>query len=450
MITSNFAVKLNKVSFLKLKLWQTMRVIIDIRLTVSLLLLIALVSISGTLIEQEKSLEFYQKAYPNSPALFGFLTWNLILLLGLNHVYSTWWFLLLLALFSLSLILCTFTRQWSALKVTNKWIFYKKPHQFQKLLLSSELKAKKIIPIINILKEKKYKIFQENNTIYARKGILGKIGPIVVHIGILITLCGAVLGSLTGFLEQKMVASGSEFKINSHLNLGPLSTLQSSRNWKVRVNRFWIDYNSKGSVDQFYSNLSIINDDDEELKKETIYVNKPLRYDGVTIYQTDWGISSAQIQIDNGNIFQLPMASLENNNQSKIWGTWIPLKNDLSKGISLIAKDLQGTMIIYDENGSLDSAVRIGMPLVINGVELKVHKLIGSTGFQIKADPGIPLVYTGFGLLMLGVIMSYISHSQIWILQTNHTCLIGGKTNRSQITFEKEIIGIINSLECSE
>ena len=83
-------------------------------------------------------------------------------------------------------------------------------------------------------------------------------------------------------------------------------------------------------------------------------------------------------------------------------------------------------------------------------MELKVHKLIGSTGFQIKADPGIPLVYTGFGLLMLGVIMSYISHSQIWILQTNHTCLIGGKTNRSQITFEKEIIGIINSLECSE
>ena len=154
-------------------------------------------------------------------------------------------------------------------------------------------------------------------------------------------MCGAVLGSLTGFLEQKMVASGSEFKINSHLNLGPLSTLQSSRNWKVRVNRFWIDYNSKGSVDQFYSDLSIINDDDEELKKETIYVNKPLRYDGVTIYQTDWGISSAQIQIDNGNIFQLPMASLENNNQSKIWGTWIPLKNDLSKGISLIATDLQ-------------------------------------------------------------------------------------------------------------
>ena len=76
MITSNFAVKLNKVSFLKLKLWQTMRVIIDIRLTVSLLLLIALVSISGTLIEQEKSLEFYQKAYPDSPALFCFLTWN--------------------------------------------------------------------------------------------------------------------------------------------------------------------------------------------------------------------------------------------------------------------------------------------------------------------------------------------------------------------------------------
>jgi len=53
----------------------------------------------------------------------------------------------------------------------------------------------------------------------------------------------------------------------------------------------------------------------------------------------------------------------------------------------------------------------------INGVTLKIVEVVGSTGLQIKADPGIPIVYTGFTLLMLGVVMSYVSHSQIWALQ---------------------------------
>ena len=141
------------------------------------------------------------------------------------------------------------------------------------------------------------------------------------------------------------------------------------------------------------------------------------------------------------------MAPLDTNGNGRIWGTWIPTKTDLSEGVSLLAKDLQGTMMVYDQKGDLYSAVRPGMILDINGVRLKIHQLIGSTGLQIKADPGIPFVYTGFGLLMIGVIMSYVSHSQIWVLQDEEHCYIGGKTNRSQVTFERELLGIIESLE---
>ena len=63
-----------------------------------------------------------------------------------------------------------------------------------------------------------------------------------------------------------------------------------------------------------------------------------------------------------------------------------------------------------------------------------------------KADPGIPSVYTGFGLLMLGVIMSYVSHSQVWALQVGDTLYIGGKTNRAKVAFESEIVQILESL----
>jgi cytochrome c biogenesis protein len=104
-------------------------------------------------------------------------------------------------------------------------------------------------------------------------------------------------------------------------------------------------------------------------------------------------------------------------------------------------------MIVYDQQGNLYSAVREGMTLPVNGVNLKILEVLGSTGLQIKADPGIPLVYTGFGLLMLGVVMSYLSHSQIWALEAGDRFYLGGKTNRAQVAFEREILEIIDSLE---
>jgi cytochrome c biogenesis protein len=140
------------------------------------------------------------------------------------------------------------------------------------------------------------------------------------------------------------------------------------------------------------------------------------------------------------------MAQLDTNGKGRIWGTWIPTKPDLSQGISLLARDLQGTLLVYDASGKLVSTVRPGMGTQVNGVTLKIVDVIGSTGLQIKADPGIPLVYTGFGLLMLGVIMSYVSHSQIWALQKNGHFYVGGRTNRAQVAFEREVIEILDQL----
>jgi cytochrome c biogenesis protein len=169
---------------------QVIKIVADLRLAIILLLAIALFSISGTVIEQGETLAFYQENYPESPALFGFLTWKLILILGLNHVYTSWWFLSLLVLFGTSLTACTFTRQFPALKAAKRWQFYQKPRQFQKLALSTELEVNDLSSIIAVLEKKGYKIFHENQTIYGRKGIIGKIGPIVVHAAMLIILGG--------------------------------------------------------------------------------------------------------------------------------------------------------------------------------------------------------------------------------------------------------------------
>ena len=118
---------------------EILPVITDLRLAITVFLLIALLSITGTVIEQDRTPAFYQANYPEQPALFGFLTWKVIQVVGLDHVYRTWWFLSLLVLFGTSLAACTFTRQLPALKAAQRWKYYDSPQDFQKLALSAEL-----------------------------------------------------------------------------------------------------------------------------------------------------------------------------------------------------------------------------------------------------------------------------------------------------------------------
>lgn len=419
----------------------------DLRLAILLLLAIAVFSISGTVIEQGQSAAFYQSNYPEHPALFGFLSWQVVLTLGLDHVYRTWWFLALLILFSTSLTACTFTRQFPALKAARRWKFYEQPRQFQKLALSAELERGSLGSLTELLQKRRYRVFQENsNALYARKGIAGRIGPIIVHIGIITILAGGIWGAMTGFVAQEMVPSGASFEVRNIVDAGPWASPQIPKDWSLRVNRFWIDYTPTGGIDQFYSAMSVLNKQGQEVKRKTIHVNEPLRYQGVTFYQTDWGIAAVRVQLGKSPIFRLPMALLNTNGKGRIWGTWIPTKPDLSTGVSLLARDLQGMLLIYDDKGQLMTTLRPGMEANINGVQLKIIEVVGSTGLQIKADPGIPIVYAGFGLLMLGVIMSYVSHSQIWALQQDDRFYVGGKTNRAQVAFEREILEILDQL----
>lgn len=200
--------------------WQKdlLPLLADLKLAIVLFLLIAVFSISGTLIEQGQGLAFYQKNYPESPALFGFLTWKVILIVGLNDVYRTWWFFSLLILFGASLTACTFTRQIPALKAAQQWQFYRQPRQFEKLALSTEVQAlsgDKWQALKGMFEARGYRFFGDDlptqssdglgakitSTIasptkthpysfYARKGLAGRIGPIVVHGSLLIIILG--------------------------------------------------------------------------------------------------------------------------------------------------------------------------------------------------------------------------------------------------------------------
>ena len=93
-----------------------------LNLAITLLLVIAGFSILGTIIEQNQTVEYYKLNYVDSPNLF-VLNWKYILNFGLDHVYSTWWYLGLLVLFGTCLLSCTFVQQLPTLKVARKTFF---------------------------------------------------------------------------------------------------------------------------------------------------------------------------------------------------------------------------------------------------------------------------------------------------------------------------------------
>lgn len=72
----------------------------QLKIAILLLLIIAGFSILGTIIEQDKTIEYYQQAYSNNFSLLDISFGEILLFFGLDHVYKTWWFLSLLFLYT--------------------------------------------------------------------------------------------------------------------------------------------------------------------------------------------------------------------------------------------------------------------------------------------------------------------------------------------------------------
>lgn len=296
-----------------------------------------------------------------------------------------------------------------------------------------------------------YEVFTKGPSLYAFKGLAGRFAPIGVHIAMIFIMAGATLSATGSFKGSVDVPQGLNFVIGDVMKpKGVLSFVPDVFNTEVHVNRFYMEYYDSGEVSQFYSDLSLFDLDGKEVMRKTIKVNDPLRYGGVTIYQTDWGFSALQVKKNGEGPFNLAMAPLKLNGDKKLFGTLLPLENSGSsnvKGISMLARDLQ-SIVLYDQEGKFVGVRRPSskLPIEIDGNEIVIEDAIGSTGLDLKTDPGIPIVYAGFGALMLTTCISYLSHSQIWALQDGSTVVIGGKTNRAKLEFSEEMNRLLDKV----
>jgi cytochrome c biogenesis protein len=411
------------------------RYLIDLKAAIYLLLLISFLSSIGTVIEQNQTIDFYKNAYPIDNYFFN---WEIIKVLGFDQIYQTWWFIALLILLGVQLLGCTFLQQFPALNLARRCYFYKTENQLKKLSSVVELDSFNTNSLLNTMLERDYTIFQQSNLVYAYKGIIGRFGPIIVHISMLFILIGSIIGSLCGFTAQELVPETEIFRVQNLIASNVFTQLPKFSN---RVNDFWITYDKTNRVKQFYTDLSVLDESGIELKRETIYVNHPLTYQGITWYQTDWNLIGFRARVNGTSDYQVPFFSPPEL-KKKLWISWLPITNDFKNGLNVVVDNFRSNVSFYNKNGDFIETVEIGDKLLFEGNTIQPIDLSGETGLQIKSDPGIFLIYLGFALLMVSTLISYLSYSQLWFLEKNSNLFIGGFTNRAKLNFETEFLNL--------
>jgi cytochrome c biogenesis protein len=419
----------------------------DLRLAIGLLVLIALTSAIGTAIPQRETEDFYHRLYDNQPWL-GLFNGGRVLTLQLDHVYSSGWFLSLLAWLALSLLLCSWRRQWPALQAALRWIDYRSPRQLSKLSLAETIDvsdpASSLSRLELLLQGRGWQIQRQPNRLAARRGLAGRIGPLLVHAGLVVLMLGAAWGSLGGQRLEQFLAPGRTLELVDSRGHGELS---------LALDQFTVERDPAGRPEQFTSNLRILEpaagDPDDQpavLKRAQISVNHPLRFRGVTFYQADWGLAALTVQLGRSPLLQLPLQSFPQLGE-QVWGLLLPTQPDGSNPVLLLLRSEQGPVDVYGGSGDLLGQLSIGgSPLELAGLPVRVTSVLPASGILLKRDPGVPLVYAGFAIALIGGGLSLVATRQIWAIAEPGSLHVAGLCNRNLTGFAEELPRLLAEL----
>ena len=424
------------------KISQVLNWLSSLKIAILLLLLIAISCAAGTVIPQQESDQFYYENFNESPFL-GLINGKALVLFELNHVYTSFWFLLLLSWLGIALAVCSFRRQLPILKSALNWIDYKSPRQIAKLSIAQTIQnTNPSASLENLkvnLKKQGWNINETDGRIAARKGVIGRLGPILIHLGMIVLMIGATYGSLNGQTIEKFLAPGRSLD---------LLDKNKEKVLTIELQNFKIERDPQGRAEQYRSKVNII-DPNGNIEAKEISVNYPLRYKGLTIYQAEWSLAALTIQFDNSPKLQIPINSIPDLGE-QVWGAVLPTKKDGKDPILLTVSSEQGPVIIYDENGKKLITLNTNKEAEVKGTLIKLINIIPSSGLLLKRDPGVPFVYTSFAIIIIGGSLSLISTKKLWVLYEKEKSLIyiGGLSNRNLSGLSKELpkfIGLLNN-----
>jgi len=417
------------------------RLFIDLRFALLILISIAGVTALGTIIEQDQSLNYYMEFYPKGQ---GFISYSLILGLGLDHIYRSWLFLSLVVSLGVSLTLCTFYQQLPNIQISREVNFLKNVTQFSKLSLVSSFSPYSINSFVSkalrSLRLSNFYIYQQKTYLYALKGLFGKIGPVLVHISLVSILFGALSGACGRYFAQEFIPKGEIIHIQNLLGAGWFAKIPLLN---IRLNDFWVEYNTQ-KINQFYSNVSLLDSSGKEMINQVLSVNHPLFFEQVFFYQTDWDLLGLRIQQNGEQIFQYPVVLI--NKTPKVWAS-IFLDSVSSTKQILIIEDLRQSLKLYNDQGLFVRNINLNDQFSLGNNMYTLVDIIPETGLQIKYDPSIPLTFFGFGLLMISTLLSYLTYSEIWFYLGDNKFYCGAQTTRAKSEFQVNFLTLIKILK---
>lgn len=419
----------------------------SVKLALATLIILATTSIIGTLIKQGQAPEYYLNEYGESAV-------QLLDTLQLTHMYSSWWYLSLLALFAINLLVCSIERLPAVWRIMVQDNLLSPPQNLEKMSCSyrqtckgaPDEAAEQVSETLIKSGWKKIGKRVDGDTIllFVQKGAWSRLGVYVVHFSILIVLAGAIIGGLFGFQAYVYLPEGrTTEQIFKRFTKEPYPM-----GFSLRCDRVEKSYYPNGMIKQYHSDLVVLDPEKQTPYLKSIIVNDPLSYKGLTFYQGDfYPTQEFFIEIINRNngmrqAFRIPPKQEIDWQEAGLWVQIEELNLDQQGNAS------QGKIVLRDSSGAQPAEIWVAdknsRPISISGQNLDVYfRQLHATLLLISKDPGVTTVYTGCIIMVLGLVVSFFfSHRRIWVKITpdgkgQALILIGGVSNKNKAAFEE-------------
>lgn len=303
----------------------------SMRFAISLLVFICVASVIGTVLPQSQALGTYMDQFgPFWVALFDrFAIW---------HVYNSWWFLLIMAFLVVSTTLCLLRNTPKMLRDMRSFREHVRgsslrafPHRVEaNLAVPVDTSSDRISDYLQSQGYKiKHRVDGDSVMLAAKKGSSNKLGYIFAHVAIVVICIGGLLDSelpvrlqvwfggkapvTENMLISAVPASGRlamnnvSFRGNMMLPEGTESrsaiiavdegVLVQPMPFSIRLNRFLVEYYSTGMPSSFKSEVEVTDTDTGETFQQTIEVNEPLRFKGLTVYQASLEDGGSRVKL---------------------------------------------------------------------------------------------------------------------------------------------------------
>jgi cytochrome c biogenesis protein len=407
----------------------------SIRMTVAVLLTLAAASVIGTLIPQNESHEAYLQKY-------GEVLYKVFYVLDIFDMYHSWWFQLLILILTANIVVCSLERLSSLWKI----LFVKIPtfdrSSFQKLKRKAGfVTARKVEDLKTeyaayIGKRFAYLRTEETDKgfcLFAEKGRKTRMGVYIVHFSVVLLLIGALIGSIFGFEGFVNIPEGESVK-TIHLRN---AEKDMDLGFEIRCEDFNVSFYETGAPKEYRSRLNILENGASVLSKDII-VNDPLRYKGINIYQSSYGkvpfnmgalekegVTVTFTGTESGMNYRKKLYMGKPVELPEGWGTFTLKRLDRSF-LFMGQRDL-GDTFVGTHIPSTGEPTDIYLPIRFSKFD-KMRKnssffisVEGTaegyyTGLQITHDPGVPLVYAGFIIMILGCYITFfMSHQRLCV-----------------------------------